>query len=127
MTKYLFLVKKAYENDCKLEKWIRTAELNRKEKAISITGDFKLSKKNSVEFVLMLIEKPVTGCNVIESGNCRMEVIADKETEIFCEDIEITDKKLIGEWGKFIYRVHIKITEKTDRGNAKIKIASMVS
>lgn len=118
---------KAYENDCKLENWIRSAELNRKEKAISVTDDFKLGKKSSVEFVLMLIEKPVTDGNVIESGNCRIEVIADKETEIFCEDIEITDKKLIGEWGKFIYRVHIKITEKTDRGNVKIKITSMVS
>lgn len=117
---------RAYEDDCKIEKWIRTAELNRKEKTISITDDFKLDKKSSVEFVLMLIQKPVTDGNVIKSGNCRMEVIGNRETEIFCEDIEITDKKLIGEWGEAMYRLHIEIIEKTDRGNIKIKITSMV-
>lgn len=115
-------LKKAYETDCGIENWIRTAELDRKEKTITVEDDFRLNRQSELEFTLMLANKPTINENMVKAGNCKIAIVSDCKMEVFCEEIMITDSKLYNEWGDSIYRIHIKFAEKVKSGKIKVKI-----
>lgn len=104
-------LKNAYEASCGIIEWNRTAELKRDIKKIVITDAFELENSGSIEFILMLCQKPeINGGSITVSG-CQIDVLCKDKTEIICEDMKMDDKKLHDEWGDYLYRVHIKITE----------------
>jgi len=101
-------LKNAYPKEAGIEKWIRSAKLNRKSKRIEITEEFELNYIKELSFVFMCATEPVILSNdTLKIGECSMTISADGQYKIDYEPIKIKDENLKKVWGDVVYRVLI--------------------
>jgi hypothetical protein len=112
----------AYGEETGIETWERTFR-HKKGESIVIADNYEFDvPPASIMLPMMFNIAPDTsnaGKVIVTSGNMgKLTVTYDPEQfEVEHERIDIEDKKISGNWGDELHRVHFKVKEPTDRGS----------
>ena len=119
-------IAKAYEDIAGINDWYRTIRFDRKNKQIRIEDSYSLKQDSEVVFTIMVAPKPVIDKNKITLNvdeETKVELTVDKSLDISCEEFPTAqDNSLKQGWGDCVYRILLKVKEKTNSGKYELKI-----
>ncbi len=117
----------AFEEKVGIDYWNRVIRFDRIKKTITIDDSYSLKQKSDVMFTIMVLPKPVVNGNKI-TLNCdeqtKVDLVVDERLDIQVEEFPTAnDNSLKNSWGDVVYRVLLKVKEKTDSGHYVLSIS----
>lgn len=116
-------IRNAYEPISGINSWVRTVSMDKAEKQLEISDNFKLeSASDDIKIYVITQPKPrINGNQIILSNEgINMELVISENFNAEFETIQLSDHKMIKDWGNSIYRIILKANKKQIDGNCKM-------
>jgi hypothetical protein len=114
----------AYPAEAGVARWVRTATLDRKTKAVRLDETFELDTPKTVALAFLTPKPPVIGGGNVGLGKVVLRYDSTQFTAT-SERIELADPSFHHAWGEALYRVLLTTPATVRRGAWKIELHSL--
>ncbi|RXH54734.1 heparinase II/III domain-containing protein [Granulicella sibirica] len=113
----------AYPADAAVERWIRTATLDRKAGAIILEEVFELGKPQTVAMAFLTPKQPVIEVGHVRLGGAVLH-FSPSQLAATSERVELTDPSFHHAWGEALYHVLLTTTGQVSKGTYTVEVRS---